>query len=374
MSSAHFFSYFPQFHADPINDAAWGKGFTDWDLIRALPPEQRDSFTPQRGYYDPSHPDYLRSLQEDLRALPLTNAGLMVYHYHFDGVSAIAGFEKQLLAQPDVAVPFFLCWANETWTKRWVGLPGEVLIEQTHKEDAALVEKHAAYLAQFFDLPHYHRVNGRPLFMIYNAQASATLPRVLDMYRAAFAALGHEPLIGACIAYPQPASQLRCYDFGCEFQPRFFFNLDSTSAVSRLAVPLKMHFPKLFEWLGAKRNSIKSSGGRRHFAFATYLAALADGRLEAALRACTGAMPLMRATFLSWDNVPRYRANSTEVGHENVSAAALAPLATIKSDAGLPVLINSWNEWSEGAAIEAGVRNHPLRDAFLGQLKGGTRP
>jgi len=57
MTIAHqFFSYFPQFHSDSINDIAWGKGFTDWDLIRALPESQRSTFTPSRGCYDPGGP------------------------------------------------------------------------------------------------------------------------------------------------------------------------------------------------------------------------------------------------------------------------------------------------------------------------------
>ena len=365
----HFFSYFPQFHPDPINDRAWGAGFTDWDLIRALPESQRSRFTPRRGYYDPSTPDYLGSLCAQLEALPLPHAGLMVYHYHFDGVGALSGFEKQLLAQPDKGPPFFLCWANETWTKRWVGKPGEVLIEQQHQLKPELVHAHARYLAQFFELPHYHRVDGRPLFILYNAQASVTLPRVIALYREAFAALGHEPLIGACIAYPHPPDQLQPYDFGCEFEPRFFFNSQSPSSLAQMAARLKMNFPVLFEWLGAQRDRLRQRTGQRTFAYGDYLAALADGRLERALRASTGTLPLMRSTFLSWDNLPRYGARSTSVTHDGVTPEALAALHTLRSDHGLPLLINSWNEWSEGAALEPGQQAHSLGADFFQALR-----
>lgn len=364
----HFFSYFPQFHPDPINDRAWGEGFTDWNLIRALPESDREKFTPSRGYYDPSSPEYLSSLCAQLEDLPLPNAGLMVYHYHFDGVSALPGFERQLLAQPEQGPPFFLCWANETWTKRWVGKPGKVLVEQKHQVKLELVQEHARYLVRFFELPHYHRIEGRPLFMLYNAQASVTLPRVLSMYRDAFSALGHEPLIGACIAYPHPSEQLKPYDFGCEFEPRFFFNSKSSSALAQSAARLKMNFPKLFEWLGAQRDRMRHRTGKRTFAYEDYLAALADGSIEQALRTSTGSLPLMRSTFLSWDNLPRYGDRSTSVVHDGVHMNSLMALRSLRSDDGLPLLINSWNEWSEGAALEPGLRAHPLRDEFFQAL------
>jgi Glycosyltransferase WbsX len=364
----HFFSYFPQFHPDPINNRAWGEGFTDWDLIRALPESEREKFTPSRGYYDPSVPEYLSTLRCQLEALPLPNAGLMVYHYHFDGVSALSGFEKQLLAQPDQGPPIFLCWANETWTKRWVGQPGEVLIEQRHRVDADLVMAHARYLVQFFELPHYHRVDGRPLFMVYDAQASMTLPHVLSMYREAFNALGQNPLIGACLAYPQPSDQIMPYDFGCEFEPRFFFNSRGASGLAYFAARLKMRFPKLFEWLGVQRDRLRHREGGRRFAYVEYLEALADGSIEKALRMSAGSLPLMRSAFLCWDNQARYGDRSTRVAHDGVGADSLMALRSLRSDGGLPLLINSWNEWSEGAALESGTIEHPLRERFLRTL------
>jgi Glycosyltransferase WbsX len=364
----YFFSYFPQFHPDPINDKAWGKGFTDWDLIRALPKDVREDFMPKRGYYDPSGPEYLNSLCHQLGELPFANAGLMVYHYHFDGVSALSGFEKQLLSQPENTPPFFLCWANETWSKRWVGQSREILIEQKHSLDIELIKNHARYLVRFFELPHYHRVDGRPVFMIYNAQASVNLPQALKIYREEFAAIGYEPFIGVCIGYPQPKEQLEPYDFGCEFEPRFFFNSFSSSLLVQNAARLKTHFPKVFEWLGAQRDRFRRGVEGQQFEFIDYLSALRTGRIEKALRMSTGSKPLMRSIFFSWDNSPRYRKMSTKVNHREVSSASLEILNQVTSDNRLPVLINSWNEWSEGAALEAGLRPSHLHSSFLETL------
>lgn len=368
-ATQYFFSYFPQFHTDPINNRAWGEGFTDWDLICALPEMEREKFTPLRGYYDPSSAEYLQTLRAQLDEVPLPNVGLMVYHYYFDGTYALSGFEKQLLAQPDLCPPFFLCWANETWSKRWVGLPGDVLIEQRHLEDAALIKAHASYLCQFFELRQYRRVEGRPLFMIYDAQASASLPNVVTMYRDAFAALGHSPLIGTCLGYPQSPSQLQPYDFGCEFQPRFLFNSVSSASALRVAARLKMRFPRLFEWIGGQRDRLRKLDGRRSFAYENYLAGLRDGRIERQLRSSVGKTPLMRSAFLSWDNTPRYRDRSTTVTHGNVTNESLSELGKVHSDGDFPLLLNSWNEWSEGAALEPGRAENGLRAAFFQALQ-----
>lgn len=366
-----FFSFFPQFTTDPLNDAAWGTGFTDWDLIRSLPDAERPSFVPARGMYDPADPQFLPGLEQAVAAMS-PDAGLAVYHYFFDGKHVLPGFERQLLAQ-NSRLPFFICWANETWSKRWVGLPNDIIVAQRHELDTAIIAEHAKYLSRLFALEGYQRHQGRPLLLIYNPQASPTLARAIALYRQAFAALGHEPFIGACLSYPQPASQMEPFDFGCEFEPRFFFNSSGRAGVARLAARVKAAFPEFFEWLGAKRDSLRQQSGRREFPYADYLRKLASGQIERELRGSIGTRPLMRSTFLSWDNTPRYRDRSTVVSHRGVSAADLATaIGGLRSDSGLPLFVNSWNEWSEGAALEAGEREHALRVAFLAAL--GRQP
>lgn len=365
-SSRVFFSYFPQYHPDPLNDRAWGPGFTDWDLIRALPEKIRRRFTPAIGFYDPSSPEYVRTLIDQLERLPFS-AGLMVYHYHFDGVYALSGFERQWLQQrPEV--PFFLCWANETWTKRWVGRPSDIIVEQKHLADEALIRAHARYLSSYFELPSYRRIDDRPLLLIYNPLASPTLPRSIGLYRNAFQEIGWVPMIGACVSHSQPASQFAPYDFVCEFQPRYFFNTSTPSSVAKLASHLKARLPTLFEWMGAQRDRLRQHTDRREFSYEKYLLSVTTGDLEKSLRATTGSQPLMRSTFLSWDNSPRYGDRSTRVTNASGSPIDFAAVSSIRSDGDLPVLVNSWNEWSEGAALEPGVTEHAQRSAFLGAI------
>ena len=136
---------------------------------------------------------------------------------------------------------------------------------------------------------------------------------------------------------------------------------------------MKSRFPKAFEWLGSQRDRLRQSAGGRIFSYDQYLKTVINGDIERELRNSVGTLPLMRSTFLTWDNTPRYSSRSTVVAHDGVDALALqSALVNIRSDNGLPLLVNSWNEWSEGAALEGAQVNHRLRGAFLETLE--SRP
>jgi len=364
-----YFSFFPQFTPDPLNDVAWGAGFTDWDLIRKLPESSRDKFTPAKGMYDPTEPEYLAKLKDELKDIS-SGAGIILYHYFFDGVHVLPGFESELMRQ-NSDLPFFVCWANETWSKRWIGRPNDLIISQYHHPDKELIRKHVEYLVRLFSLPGYTEHKGRPLILIYNPHASKTLQHSLEEYREAFLGLGVNPFIGACISYPQSKSQIELYDFACEFEPRFFFNMGRQPYLARLGATLKPHYPKIFEFLGGLHDSFRQKAGHNFFDYSDYLRMLENGTLEQELRSCIGGIPLMRSTFLSWDNTPRYKDRSTKVIHDDSRFdEAIKLIGKIHSDSDLPLFVNSWNEWTEGAALEVGKINHQWRAHFLNSFRG----
>lgn len=163
-------SYLPQFYRTPENDLWWGKGFTEWTNVGKAKPLFKNHYQPKvpadLGYYDLRFPE-TRKAQADM-ARQFGVEGFCYWHYWFGNGRKLLErpFNEVLkLGEPDF--PFCLAWANETWSGIWHGAKNKILIEQFYpgKED---------YIKHFYDvLPalldqRYIKINGKPIFMIYN--------------------------------------------------------------------------------------------------------------------------------------------------------------------------------------------------------------
>ena len=168
--------YLPQYHPIPENDAWWGPGFTEWTNVAAAKPLFRGHVQPRipadLGFYDLRLPE-TREAQAAL-AREAGIEGFCYYHYWFGG-------GRQLLERPFNEVlasgrpdfPFCLCWANHTWASAtWTNAKSrkqgsQVLMEQLYPGAEDNAAHFAALLPAFRD-PRYIRVDGKPLFAIFD--------------------------------------------------------------------------------------------------------------------------------------------------------------------------------------------------------------
>lgn len=166
--------YLPQYHPTPDNDEWWGKGFTEWTNVGKAAPLFKGHYQPKvpadLGYYDLRLPE-VREEQTRLAKEAGVNA-FCYYHYWFgNGKEELElPFDEVLrLGKPDF--PFMLCWANESWHKKFwnkdgVGSSKQMLIEQTYPGPKDVEDHFYRLLPAFMD-KRYLQIKGKPAFMIY---------------------------------------------------------------------------------------------------------------------------------------------------------------------------------------------------------------
>ena len=169
--------YFPQYHAFQENDAFWGKGFTEWNLLNKTQFNVRTPLPLEEGGLG-----YYNLLESKIRAKQAKIArehgiyGFCYYHYWFSGERAPTRHKvmfkiiEEMLSDGEPDIPFMLSWANEPWLRTWTGVDSgdadDTLIEQSYGDEEDWRE-HFKYLSRFFNHPNYIRIRGKPVFAIY---------------------------------------------------------------------------------------------------------------------------------------------------------------------------------------------------------------
>jgi O-antigen biosynthesis protein len=318
--------YLPQFHQVPENDAWHGRGFTEWTVVarsKPLFPGHRQPHLPaELGFYDLRVPE-ARYLQARLaREHGIT--GFLYYHYWFSGKRMLGRPLDEVLASGQPDFPFALCWANESWFRRWQSSVDEMLVEQEFSEEDDL--EHIRWLISCFKDPRYIHVEGRPLLAVYRAQLLPEPKRTVELWRRECEAAGVErPWLvmfetGGADGVPTEFG----FDAGAEFVPHLLPQLLDAS-----------HSP---------------DGSHTLFEY--------DEVATAYLNRPTVDWQRYPCVATGWDNSPRRQAgealilhNATPEGYGRWLTEAVTRQAESAGRNGI-VFVNAWNEWAEGAHLE----------------------
>lgn len=348
-----FAFYFPQFCQEPLNDAGWYPGFTDWDLIKNVlirqPTTYRD-FAPADGFYCQESPSVVSAQVRAAKALGLH--GFCAYHYWFDGEQAL-GLPVELLrtAVAELDFEYFLCWANEPWTKRWAGRDEIIITPQAYSPTLERIQEHVTLLRSHFTAKGYLHIDGRPVFAIYNPDSPGLLA-VLSQYIKSFQTHGLNPYL---VAMETEFIQLHKYDFfdmSVRFEPRAYFSYMRQKHGKHLywgVRSLANRFPALAKLLVS--HLVDKS---RRYSYSTYSEYVHVSLQNLTHRICTG--ETVSTSFIAhWDNTPRYLDRSTYFTGvtEHLVDSTFRRVANWAEDHQMPFfLINAWNEWTEGATLE----------------------
>lgn len=178
--------YLPQYHSIPENDKFWGEGFTDWVTVRNATPLFQNHHQPKipldDNYYDLSIKEDIK-WQADL-AKKYKISGWGMYHYWFNNETNLLTKPSEIIRDnKDIDVNYFFAWDNGNWKRSWSNVQGNdwaPLMEKCGQKEGPQIlipyilgekkdwENHFNYLLSFFVDSRYVKIDGKPLFMVYN--------------------------------------------------------------------------------------------------------------------------------------------------------------------------------------------------------------
>jgi lipopolysaccharide biosynthesis protein len=214
--------YLPQFHPIPENDAWWGKGFTEWtNVVKAKPlfgKHYQPHLPADLGFYDLRLPE-TRQAQARL-AQEAGLYGFCYYHYWFHGYRLLERPFNEVLASGEPDFPFCLCWANETWSRDWIGQERDILIQQTYSEEDD--RQHACWLSRVFLDHRYITHKGRPVFLLYSVPRHPNAARFCEILRETCRQSGTQNpyLIGVDGHCPFQDTRKQGFDTTLHFEPQ----------------------------------------------------------------------------------------------------------------------------------------------------------
>ncbi len=336
--------YLPQYHPIPENDKWWGKGFTEWTNVTKAKPLYKGHVQPKLpadlGYYDLRLPE-VRQAQADL-AQKYGLSAFCYWHYWFgNGKRMLDRPFNEVLKSSKPDFPFCLSWANQTWTGHWHGQGKEVLIEQKYG-GIKDYESHFYEVLPSFSDKRYVKVEGKPLFLVYNPWDIPDPKEFTDCWRNLARKNG---LVGIYFLAMDHHGNIDKY------------GMDASTWHEPVSY---QYFPERYYKRWARKIGIRENPKRIEYAdFVKYTLNKKLAEYQ---------YPIV---VPNWDNTPRSQHNGLVFENSNPElfrkhlSKAIKLVEDRKSEQKL-IFIKSWNEWAEGNYLEP---DQQYGDAYLQVIK-----
>ena len=336
--------YLPQYHPTEDNDRWWGKGFTEWTNVakarKLYPGHYQPKIPTELGFYD-LRMNEIREKQAEL-AKEAGVFGFCYYHYWFgNGKMELQLPLEEVVKTKEPDFPFCVCWANESWHKKFWNKDGAVaekklLVEQTYPgpEDE---EQHFNYLLPMFQDSRDIKKDGQLLFLIYRPLDVKNVASCLKHWKelAKESGLPGFYFVGVSFDVEKEYDQLKSYGFDAIFScsakristKNFTWFLNNVLRVLFL-IPARYDFRKLYKHLLGeyeKRNDV---------------------------------YPLI---IPNWDHTPRSEKNGYVFTHSEPAVFEKHVEYVLNAIKDKPeddkiCFLKAWNEWGEGNYMEPDIK------------------
>ena len=374
--------YLPQYHPIPENDEWWGPGFTEWTNVAKAKPLFKGHVQPKipadLGFYDLRMPEVREQQAQFAREAGIE--GFCYYHYWFGGKQLLERPFNEVLASGKPDFPFCLCWANHSWSnKTWNRKSNmqanSMLMEQVYPgyEDDY---NHFMYLLPAFKDKRYIKVDGKPMFVLYNAWEHTHVTEWIDTWQKLAKENGLPGIHMVCIsdstlAFRRNADGSRTHTMA---------NLESSAEIFQSI--LDMGFDALNSF-GRRRGEMLSRGKYRDLLMTlARKAGLPMGATYNYSKTVKGFFApedkwenVYPTIMPNWDRSPRASSwdgiyvGATPEAFERHIKDALS-IVKDKQDEHKIIILKSWNEWGEGNYVEPDIEfGHGWLDAIKNTVK-----
>jgi len=358
--------YLPQYHPNKENDEWWGPGFTDWNKVASCRPRYRGHHQPHipadLGFYD-LRMEETRVAQANL-ARNYGIYGFCYYHYWFNGKILLDRPLDEVIESGNPDFPFCLCWANDDWTRAWDSNKQQILISQEYSEKDNY--EHITWLLKAFNDIRYIKINGRPLFLIFNPDIIPNCKFLIEMWRKAVRQ-NDFPNIYLCAVKNNYTIKTdeeflsQGFDAIVGFQPNRNYFPSPTNLKSWLYnVALKTMPDNLYQAIKIRVSANKLINYKN----------LVQKMIAEEHPISYREFPCV---FPSWDNSARRKSaviiqNRDPLMYEKWLADSIKKVGIYPEPERI-VFINAWNEWAEGCHLEPDLLNqHRFLQATLNAI------
>jgi hypothetical protein len=349
--------YFPNWHLDPRNEDWFGKGFTEWTLLRDARPRfegHRQPRVPEGGEFDEADPAFAAE-QIALAAEHGVDGFLVDYYWYDDGPYLETALRKGLLGAPNRDdIVFALMWANHDLVDIFPASSPDT-VPRTLKRgalDRSAFEEFAHHVIdEYFQRPNYFTVDGKPWLSIYEIGSLIAGLGGVQQTADALAWFRDEAVRSGL-----PGIHLDAVIWGFGVLPTAVTVGDPLALVSSLAFDSATSYVWIHHIDVDDHAFPRGDWSRvRHEVFAEYEKATADLTV-----------PFHSNVTVGWDSSPRTRQgtafpaggypflptwDATPADFEEALRLAKSFEERHGPETGSVITINAWNEWTEGSAL-----------------------
>ena len=341
--------YLPQFYPNSENDEWWGPGFTDWNKVASCRPRFTGHHQPHipadLGYYD-LRLEETRVAQVNL-AKNFGISGFCYYHYWFNGKVLLDRPFNEVMASGKPDLPFCLCWANDDWTRAWDSNKQQILISQEYSDNDN--DDHIIWLIKAFADDRYIKIDGKPLFLIFNPELIPNCEILIHSWRKTVRENGFPDIYMCAVknSYTIKTDKefiSQGFDAIVGFQPNRNYFPSATNAKSWLyEIALKKLPNYLYQAIKIRISANKIIDYEQ----------LVKKMIRKEQPIIYREFPCV---FPSWDNSARRKSaviiqNSDPLIYEMWLRDSIRKVGIYPISERL-VFINAWNEWAEGCHLE----------------------